>query len=111
MVSVSNDGKSNAEQMRLQITMELLVLQKVDTSTPTASIGPPTESKACIIVILNALLYLFYIRIRSNFERATIDKLLFSDTNMLQSINKNKKTNVLLTRARITLCWRNLTKY
>lgn len=64
MVSVSNDGKSNAEQMRLQITMELLVLQKVDTSTPTASMGPPAESKVNVIEklpitrIANKLLFL-----------------------------------------------------
>lgn len=45
MVSVSSDGKPNGEPMRLQLTMELLVLQRIDTSTPTASMGPPAESK------------------------------------------------------------------
>lgn len=44
MVSVS-DGKSNPEPARLQLTMELLTLQKLDTSTPTTSTGPPAESK------------------------------------------------------------------
>lgn len=45
MVSVSSDGKSNPEPMRLQLTMELLVLQRIDTSTPSASTGPPALSK------------------------------------------------------------------
>lgn len=46
MVTVS-DGKSSPEQIRLKLSMELLVLQKWDASvsTPTPSIGPPTESK------------------------------------------------------------------
>lgn len=42
MVSVS-DGKSNPEPTRLRLTMELLVLQKLDTSTPSGSLGPPSE--------------------------------------------------------------------
>lgn len=42
MVSIS-DGKSNPETARLRLTMELLILQRIDTSTPTANIGPPNE--------------------------------------------------------------------
>lgn len=42
MVSIS-DGKSNPETARLRLTMELLILQRIDTSTPTASNGPPNE--------------------------------------------------------------------
>lgn len=48
IVTVS-DGKSNPEQLRLKLTMELLILQKWDgsiVSTPTTSSGPP-ESKVC----------------------------------------------------------------
>lgn len=44
MVTVS-DGKSNPESARIQLTMELLVLQRIDTSSPSVSSGPPTESK------------------------------------------------------------------
>lgn len=45
MVTVS-DGKSNPESARIQLTMELVILQRLDTSTPTApTIGPPSESK------------------------------------------------------------------
>lgn len=49
MVTVS-DGKSSPEQIRMKLSMELLVLQKWDASvsTPTTSIGPPTESKVSI---------------------------------------------------------------
>ena len=50
MVSVSIDGKTTTEPMRLQLTMENLILQKVDTSTPTASMGPPAESKVTYVV-------------------------------------------------------------
>lgn len=49
MVTVS-DGKSSPEQIRMKLSMELLVLQKwnASVSTPTMSIGPPTESKVSI---------------------------------------------------------------
>lgn len=55
MVSVS-DGKSNPEPARLRLTMELLILQRLDTSTPTTSMGPPAESKVklcCVIQLHN----------------------------------------------------------
>lgn len=46
MVTVS-DGKSSPIQIRLKLSMELLVLQKWNpsVSTPTTSNAPPTESK------------------------------------------------------------------
>lgn len=51
MVSVS-DGKSTPEPARLHLTMELLVLQRPDTSSPCPSVGgasaaapPPSETK------------------------------------------------------------------
>lgn len=44
MVNVS-DGKSNHEPARLKLTMELLILQRLDTSTPSTSIGPLAKSK------------------------------------------------------------------
>lgn len=51
MVTVS-DGKSSPELARIQLTMEMLVLQRVDTSSPTLSTaGPPTESKERMVQI------------------------------------------------------------
>lgn len=44
MVNVS-DGKSNPEPTRLKLTMELLILQRLDTSTPSTSVGPCVKSK------------------------------------------------------------------
>lgn len=46
IVTVS-DGKSSPEQIRLKLSMELLVLQKWDetVATPITNNGPPTESK------------------------------------------------------------------
>lgn len=59
MVSVS-DGKSNPEPARIQLTMELLTLQRLDTSTPTTSMGPPAEAKVSsrvsfFFIILNLM--------------------------------------------------------
>lgn len=59
MVAVS-DGKSSPEPARLQLTMELLILQRVDTSTPTISIGPPSESN------VNEYLFVFVYRFTKN---------------------------------------------
>lgn len=53
MVTVS-DGKSCPELARIQLTMELLVLQRIDTTSPTLSTittGPPTESKERMVQI------------------------------------------------------------
>lgn len=44
MINVS-DGKSNPEPARLKLTMELLILQRLDTSTPSTSVGPLVKSK------------------------------------------------------------------
>lgn len=45
MVHVS-DGKSRPEPLRLNLTMELLSLQKLEVVTPTSHPnGPPMESK------------------------------------------------------------------
>lgn len=44
MVTVS-DGKTQPELVRIQLTMELLILQRMDTSTPPPIFGPPIESK------------------------------------------------------------------
>lgn len=48
MVHVS-DGKCRPEPLRLNLTMELLTLQKLEIVTPTSSqhSGPPMESKVC----------------------------------------------------------------
>lgn len=51
MVTIS-DGKSKHESARLKLSMELVTLQKVDTSTPT-NLGPPTESKVKIKIYKN----------------------------------------------------------
>lgn len=52
MVAVS-DGKSSPESARIQLTMELLILQRIDTSTPPPVFGPPMESKVSISVTSN----------------------------------------------------------
>lgn len=62
MVNVS-DGKSYPEPARLRLTMELLILQRVDTSTPSLSIGPPTESTVCQSIHL--IEYLIMIQLNS----------------------------------------------
>lgn len=51
MVTVS-DGKSKPEPMRLHLTMELLILQKLEIVTPTnINNGPPMESKERMVQI------------------------------------------------------------
>lgn len=40
-----SDGKSTPESAKLNLTLELLTLQKLDTSTPTINNEPPSESK------------------------------------------------------------------
>lgn len=54
MVTVS-DGKSKPELMRIRLSMELVALQKIDTSTPTSSLanggGPPLETKERMVQI------------------------------------------------------------
>lgn len=54
MVTVS-DGKSKPELMRIRLSMELVALQKLDTSTPTTqntnANGPPVESKERMVQI------------------------------------------------------------
>lgn len=53
MVTVS-DGKTQPEPVRIQLTMELLILQRIDTSTPPPTVfGPPIESKVSTALILN----------------------------------------------------------
>ncbi len=48
MVVVS-DGKTQPEPVRIQLTMELLILQRMDTSTPPPVVfGPPVESKVSL---------------------------------------------------------------
>lgn len=59
MVSVS-DGKGYPELSRLRLTMELLILQKVDTSTPSTSIGPPTKASNQHTSIEYLHLYVLY---------------------------------------------------
>lgn len=54
MVTVS-DGKSNPEPARLKLTMELLILQRIDTSTPS-SIPPIVKSKVETPVFLHFVL-------------------------------------------------------
>lgn len=45
MIALS-DGKSSPEPARLQLTMEMLVLQRIDTSSPSPSVSlAPTENK------------------------------------------------------------------
>lgn len=45
MVNVS-DGKSKPEPLRLNLTMELVTLQRLEIVTPTnQQNGPPSESK------------------------------------------------------------------
>lgn len=51
MVTVS-DGKSKPEPVRLHLTMELLILQKLEIVTPTSTNnGPPSESKERMVQI------------------------------------------------------------
>lgn len=55
MVSVS-DGKSTPEPARLHLTMELLVLQRIDTASPSPSVAAaaaaaPTETKERMVQI------------------------------------------------------------
>ncbi|KAJ6640624.1 Gamma-1-syntrophin [Pseudolycoriella hygida] len=50
MVTVS-DGKSQPELVRIQLTMELLILQRMDTSTPPPVFGPPVETKERMVQI------------------------------------------------------------
>lgn len=40
-----SDGKSNPAPVRLRLTMELLILQRLESSTPSTSIAPIIESK------------------------------------------------------------------
>lgn len=48
MVNVS-DGKSKPEPLRLNLTMELVTLQRLEIVTPTnPQNGPPSESKVSI---------------------------------------------------------------
>lgn len=51
MVHVS-DGKSRPEPLRLNLTMELLSLQKLEVVTPSSCHpnGPPMESKVYIYI-------------------------------------------------------------
>lgn len=48
MVTVS-DGKTQPEPVKIHLTMELLILQRMDTTTPPPVFGPPIESKASIM--------------------------------------------------------------
>lgn len=54
MVTVS-DGKSTPEPARLHLTMELLVLQRIDTASPSPSVAAaaaaPTETKERMVQI------------------------------------------------------------
>ena len=53
MLTVS-DGKSKPEPARLRLSMELLTLQKIDTSTPSPNnSGPPIESKVIFVLMQN----------------------------------------------------------
>lgn len=63
IVSIS-DGKSSPEPARLRLTMELLILQRLDTSTPISNIGPPNE-KVCFVYLMILETPLFFTHSRN----------------------------------------------